>query len=64
MRELLQAFENGDAGIVEKRLTGILTNTISILDTKARNEGRNDILAYGIAFCKKKCKVAVERLER
>ncbi|MFQ7422324.1 MAG: hypothetical protein ACLRM4_04940 [Anaerostipes sp.] len=29
---------------------------------KLRNEGRNDILAYGIAFCKKRCKVVVERL--
>lgn len=31
-------------------------------DERLRNEGRNDILAYGIAFCKKKCKVVVERL--
>ena len=31
-------------------------------DERFRNEGRNDILAYGIAFCKKKCKVVVERL--
>ena len=31
-------------------------------DERLRNEGRNDILAYGIAFCKKKCKVLVERL--
>lgn len=30
-------------------------------DERLRNEGRNDILAYGIAFCKKKCKVVVER---
>ena len=125
VRELLQAFENGDAGIIEKQLTRILGNTISIFDTKARseekeifyhgmllgllrcesnwliqsniesgdglvdilfdgmekaceramsqirerryderlrNEDRNNILAYGIAFCKKKCKVTVERM--
>lgn len=32
-------------------------------DERLRNEERNDILAYGIAFCKKKCKVIVERSE-
>ena len=26
------------------------------------NDGRNEILIYGIAFCKKKCKVLMERL--
>ncbi len=31
-------------------------------DTYLRNEGRNDILVYGIAFCKKRCKVVVEKL--
>lgn len=31
-------------------------------DTYLRNEGRNDILIYGIAFCKKRCKVVVEKL--
>lgn len=31
-------------------------------DERLRNEDRNDILAYGIAFCKKKCKVVVENL--
>ena len=31
-------------------------------DERLRNEDRNDILAYGIAFCKKKCKVVVEYL--
>lgn len=33
-------------------------------DERLRNEDRNDIWAYGIAFCKKKCKVVVERSER
>ena len=31
-------------------------------DAEFREDGRNDILAYGIAFCKKRCKVVVERL--
>lgn len=31
-------------------------------DERLRNEGRNNILAYGVAFCKKRCKVVVERL--
>ncbi|MDB6481636.1 hypothetical protein PMN76_03480 [Blautia wexlerae] len=31
-------------------------------DERLRNEDRNDILAYGIAFCKKKCKVVIENL--
>ena len=31
-------------------------------DTYLRNEGRDDILIYGIAFCKKRCKVVVEKL--
>ncbi len=31
-------------------------------DAELRNDERNDILAYGIAFYKKRCKVAVEKL--
>lgn len=31
-------------------------------DTYLRNKERNDILIYGIAFCKKRCKVVVEKL--
>ena len=144
VKELLQALEAGNADLFEKYLNRILANTISILDTKARNEekeifyhgillgllrceanwliqsnvesgdgfvdiliepedpdaaiiielkyaptfgglekacqramnqirerryderlrneDRNDILAYGIAFCKKRCKVVVKRL--
>lgn len=31
-------------------------------DTELREDGRNDILAYGIAFCSKRCKVVVEKL--
>ena len=144
INDLFTAFEDGDAVKIETRLTKILSNTISILDTKARNEekeifyhgillgllrcngnwlvqsniesgngfvdilietedpdsgiimelkyaktfselekacekavkqiydrqydsrlrneGRDKILAYGIAFCKKRCKVVVEHL--
>ena len=146
VKALLRAFEQGEAEVIEGHLNRILTNTISIFDTKARNEEkenfyhgillgllrcepdwliqsniesgdglvdiliepedpntgiiielkyaqtygglenacekainqiwekryderlrneeRNDILAYGISFCKKKCKVFVERSER
>lgn len=31
-------------------------------DEELREDGRNDLLAYGIAFCKKRCKVVVEKL--
>ena len=31
-------------------------------DERLRNEGREDILAYGIAFHKKRCKAVCERL--
>lgn len=31
-------------------------------DTELLDDGRNVILAYGIAFCKKRCKVVVEKL--
>lgn len=31
-------------------------------DQYLRNEGRNDIWAYGIAFFKKRCKVVAEKL--
>ena len=31
-------------------------------DKELREDGRNDILAYGVAFCKKRCKVVVELL--
>ena len=145
MRVLSRAFADGDADRIEECLTKIMGNTISILDTKARdgekenfyhgmllglprcntnwlirsnieagdgfadiliepenpdagmiielkyaqsfgelgracekaiqqikdrryferlrNDGRYDILAYGIAFCKKRCKVQVLKIE-
>ena len=31
-------------------------------DEELREDGRNDLLVYGIAFCKKRCKVVVEKL--
>lgn len=27
-----------------------------------RNDGRNEILAYGIAFCRKRCRVIMEKM--
>lgn len=30
-------------------------------DEVLRGDGRKDILAYGIAFCKKRCKVVIEK---
>ena len=32
-------------------------------DTELREDGRNDILAYGIAFCRKRCKVGWKNYE-
>ena len=48
---LEKACENAIAQIKDRRYEEIL-----------REEGRNKILAYGIAFCKKRCKVVVEKL--
>ena len=52
MKELDAACEAAMAQIKDKRYDGTL-----------RDEGRCDILAYGIAFCRKRCKVAGERLK-
>ena len=30
-------------------------------DERLRNDGRTDVLIYGIAFCRKRCKVVCER---
>lgn len=32
-------------------------------DEYLKNDGRNDILYYGIAFCKKRCRIVVERVK-
>ena len=52
MKELDAACEAAMAQIKDKRY-----------DETLRDEGRCDILAYGIAFCRKRCKVAGERLK-
>ena len=31
-------------------------------DERLRNDGRADVLTYGIAFCRKRCKVVCERV--
>lgn len=46
-----QACEKALAQIKERRYQEYL-----------QNDGRNEILVYGIAFCKKRCKVVVEKL--
>lgn len=33
-------------------------------DEHLRNDSRNKILAYGIAFCKKRCRVVVENISK
>lgn len=38
INQLLKAIKEGDADTVEKDLTKILVNTISIFDTKSRKE--------------------------
>ena len=52
MKELDAACEAAMAQIKDKRY-----------DETLRDEGRCDILAYGIAFCRKRCRVAGERLK-
>ena len=51
MKELDAACENAMAQIKDKRY-----------DEALRYEGRCDILAYGIAFCRKRCRVVGEKL--
>ena len=51
MKELDAACEAAMAQIKNKRY-----------DEALRNEGRCDILAYGIAFCRKRCRVVGEKL--
>lgn len=67
--------ENPDAGIIievkySTSFTGLEKSCQIALeqirerryDEKLRNEGRNEIFAFGIAFCKKRCCVKVEKL--
>ncbi len=51
MKNLDAACEAAMAQIKEKRY-----------DEALRDEGRCDILAYGIAFCRKRCKVVGENI--
>ena len=51
MKELDAACETAMAQIKDKRY-----------DEALRDEGRCDILAYGIAFCRKRCRVVGEKL--
>ncbi len=50
---------SGLEGMCEKALSQIRERRY---DERLRNDGRNEILAYGIAFCKKRCKVMMQKL--
>lgn len=73
--DLLVETENPDAGIIIElksvdrlsELDGACRQAIAQIherryDRSLRDEGRDDILAYGIAFYKKRCRVAVEKM--
>ena len=73
--DILVELDDPDAGLVIEvkyapRLEGLEAASARALeqikekryDERLRGEGREDILAYGIAFCKKRCKVACQRL--
>lgn len=98
LQNFWKAFAEGNTEEIEKYLNKILSNSVSIFDTRARkeekessyhnllvgiltgnadwldqikdrryqeyllNDERNDILLYGMAFCKKRCRVVVERV--
>ena len=74
--DLLVEMENPDMGLVIElkvadkvtELDGACKRAIAQIhdrryDEYLRNEGRNDIWAYGIAFYKKRCRVAAQKLE-
>lgn len=73
--DLLVETENPDAGIIIElksvdrlsELDGACRQAIAQIherryDRTLRDEGRDDILLYGIAFYKKRCRVAVEKM--
>ena len=98
LQNFWKAFAEGNTEEIEKYLNKILSNSVSVFDTRARkeekessyhnllvgiltgnadwldqikdrryheyllNDGRNDILLYGMAFCKKRCRVVVARM--
>lgn len=51
---------SGLEGACEKAMAQIYDRRY---DKYLREEGRNDIWAYGIAFYKKRCKVIVEKMD-
>ena len=86
LQDFWKAFKDGNTQIMEMYLNKVLSNSVSVFDTKARNEekekscekalkqikdrryqeyllnnDRQNIMYYGIAFCRKRCKVLVER---
>ncbi len=73
--DLLVEMENPDAGLVIElktadkvtELDGACKRAIKQIhdrryDEYLRNEGRNDIWAYGIAFYKKRCRAVAHKL--
>lgn len=52
IHELDKACERAIAQIKDRRY-----------DEYLKNDGRNDILYYGIAFCKKRCRIVAERVK-
>lgn len=54
IRAFLQAFTDGNAKEIEARLTKILGNMISILDTKARDEEK-EIFYHGVLLGLLRC---------
>lgn len=73
--DILVKPQNPDAGIIMelkyarslKELDKVCERALEQIkerryDEELREDGRNDILAYGLAFCKKRCKVIVEKL--
>ena len=54
INQLLKAIKEGDADTVEKDLTKILVNTISIFDTKSRKEEK-EIFYHGIVLGLLRC---------
>lgn len=67
IRAFLKAFAEGNAKEVSGMEKACEKAIEQIKDRRyeeyLRNDDRHDILMYGIAFCKKKCKVVVEKLE-
>lgn len=58
INQLLKAIKEGDADTVEKDLTKILVNTISIFDTKSRKEEKESFEHYSeLSFITKNYKL-------